>query len=464
MADSATEARKTQMRVRLRPGTATALLDIALVVVGWAPVALLTGQPIAATVYALAAPAAAYATGLYRRDAIQASAASLGRLPVAAGLGAMGALLLLAAVPPLAPLHAAAALFPLAFVGFMVAGAGSRVLLALLRRRGLFRWRVLVFGTGARAWELALLLRREGRHVGYDLVFTADRAAGPADPRLQGEAILPLGNRPLLALAREVAPDVIVVAPDERRGMRMEPFLECKIAGYPVQEYLAFMERELGRVDLKRLDLSWLVYGEGFRSGPLDRWVKRASDVVVSLLLLVLCAPLLLLGTLAVLVDDGRPVFYRQERVTRGGRSFSILKLRTMRRDAERAGAVWAAQRDPRITRVGAFLRRTRLDELPQFFNVLGGSMSLVGPRPERPEFVESLAAAIPLYRERHAVKAGLTGWAQINYPYGASIDDARSKLSYDLYYIKKFGLLLDMLIVVQTIRAVVWPKGAGAR
>jgi lipopolysaccharide/colanic/teichoic acid biosynthesis glycosyltransferase len=165
----------------------------------------------------------------------------------------------------------------------------------------------------------------------------------------------------------------------------------------------------------------------------------------------------------AVWLGDRGPVFYRQERVTKGGRRFQILKLRTMRIDAEAAGAVWAAARDSRITRAGRFLRRSRIDELPQLFNILKGDMSLVGPRPERPEFIEGLAEQLPLYRERHAVRSGLTGWAQINYPYGASLDDARSKLSYDLYYVKKHGFFLDLLIIMQTLRVVIWP-GAGVR
>ena len=195
----------------------------------------------------------------------------------------------------------------------------------------------------------------------------------------------------------------------------------------------------------------------------MGRAMKRAFDVVVSLMILVPSSPVLLLGMLAVWLYDRQSVFYRQERVTQGGRSFRILKLRTMGLDAEKGGAVWAAKGDSRVTPVGRFLRRSRIDELPQLFNVLAGDMSLVGPRPERPEFIEKLAKQLPLYHERHAVKAGLTGWAQINYPYGASLEDARSKLSYDLYYVKNFNLLLDFKIVLQTLRVVMW-AGADVR
>jgi exopolysaccharide biosynthesis polyprenyl glycosylphosphotransferase len=211
------------------------------------------------------------------------------------------------------------------------------------------------------------------------------------------------------------------------------------------------------------MDLTWLLYSEGLQLGALDRILKRGLDISVSLVILVLFAPVLLLAMLAVWVEDGGSVLYRQARVTEGGRVFRILKLRTMRMDAEKGGAVWAAAGDDRVTRTGRFLRRTRLDELPQLINVLMGDMALVGPRPERPEFVEELAPKLPLYRERHAVKAGLTGWAQINYPYGASLDDARSKLSYDLYYVKNFSIFLDLLILLQTLRVVIWP-GSGVR
>ncbi|HEY0425423.1 MAG TPA: sugar transferase, partial [Rhodopila sp.] len=174
-----------------------------------------------------------------------------------------------------------------------------------------------------------------------------------------------------------------------------------------------------------------------------------------------LTAPLILGGIIAIRWEGPGPVLYRQERVTADGKTFFIMKLRSMRVNAEAGGAVWAREKDNRITRVGNFLRRTRIDELPQLVNILRGEMSFVGPRPERPMFVKELAEKIPLYNERHMVKAGLTGWAQINYPYGASIDDARSKLSYDLYYVKNFSILFDFVILLRTLRVVLWPSGA---
>ena len=264
----------------------------------------------------------------------------------------------------------------------------------------------------------------------------------------------------MLSAARQVGADQIVVAPDERRGMNLERLLACKKAGFPVVQYLSFIEHEIRRVDIKRMELGWLVFSDGFYFGALDRVLKRGFDLIVSGAMLLLTGPLILAGIAAIRLEGRGPVFYRQERVTLDGEVFRIVKLRTMRVDAEAAGAVWAAARDTRITLAGLFLRRTRIDELPQLFNILKGEMSFVGPRPERPVFVDDLTARIPLYPERHMVKAGLTGWAQVNYPYGASVDDARSKLSYDLYYVKNFSIVFDFVILMQTLRAVLWPSG----
>jgi lipopolysaccharide/colanic/teichoic acid biosynthesis glycosyltransferase len=278
------------------------------------------------------------------------------------------------------------------------------------------------------------MLEREGGNLHYEITFLHDPELGDLDSRLRydrGVAILNADEVDVLTAARQIDADQIVIAPDDRRGMDLAGLLECRKAGFPVVEYLSFVETELRRIDLKRMELGWLVFSDGFTFSAFDRAMKRVFDLVVSFVVLVLTAPLLVAAVVAIRLDGPGPIFYRQERVTLGGRVFWILKLRTMRPDAEKAGAVWAAAGDDRITRVGAFPQRARIDELPQLFNILKGDMSFVGPRPERPMFVEELAAQIPLYHERHLVKAGLTGWAQINYPYGASVDDARSKLSY---------------------------------
>ena len=461
------------MRGRPEAGTVLLLCDALLAALAWPLVA--GAEPPGGWLLGWAAYPACfvlflYALGLYRRETLLETRRALGRAVVAALLGGLVATAALATVmlardePHPGGFWTTYALS----VGVFTATATlGRLGLSALRRRGAFRRRLLVVGAGQRAFDLIVLLRREGRMLGYDVAFLHDEATmGPVDPRLAADPecrILPHGRR-FLTAARAFGADQIVVAPDDRRGLPMESLLACRIAGFPVQEYLQFLEREIRRVDIKRLEIGWLLYSDGFVFGPLDRWLKRAIDVTVSATLLLLASPFLLLAALAVRLEDGGPVLYRQERVTRGGRVFRILKLRTMRVDAEKFGAVWATERDPRITRFGHFLRRTRIDELPQLINVLKGDMSFVGPRPERPEFVRELAEKLPLYEERHTVRAGLTGWAQVNYPYGASLDDARSKLSYDLYYVKNFSVLFDLLIILQTLRVVLWPGAAGAR
>ena len=269
-------------------------------------------------------------------------------------------------------------------------------------------------------------------------------------------------DRALARYAREVGAREIVVATDERRGMPVLQLLHCKIAGINVVDYLTFFERETRKVELEALQPSWLIFSDGFRQGVLIDAAKRAFDLTVSLALIVFTLPVILIAALAIWLEDGAPVLYRQERVGRDGQAFTLMKFRSMRVDAEAQGAPqWARNEDPRATRVGLILRKFRIDELPQLINVLAGDMSFVGPRPERPFFVEELAAAIPFYRERHSVKPGITGWAQVNYPYGASLEDARHKLAYDLYYVKNRTLFLDFLILVQTVRVILFHEGA---
>jgi sugar transferase (PEP-CTERM system associated) len=261
---------------------------------------------------------------------------------------------------------------------------------------------------------------------------------------------------------REV--EEVVLALDERRGaLPVSELVSVKILGTRVIDLSTFFERETGRVDLGSLNPSWLILSEGFRNTDQFALIfKRVFDIVISALFLIASAPILLLTAIAVKATSTGPVFYRQERVGQFGKTFNVLKFRSMRQDAEAAGAPqWAAENDPRVTSVGRFIRAVRIDEIPQIFNVLNGDMSFVGPRPERPFFVKQLANEIPLYDERHVVKPGITGWAQVNYPYGASVDDARRKLEYDLYYVKNYSLFLDILILLQTARVVLWQDGS---
>jgi sugar transferase (PEP-CTERM system associated) len=238
--------------------------------------------------------------------------------------------------------------------------------------------------------------------------------------------------------------------------------LECRIQGIPVHSLAAFSERLKGEVPLDSLKASWLIYGNGFAQGAVRTVVKRAFDLTAALVLLAVAWPFMLLTVLAIRLEDGAPVIFRQERIGRYGRSFMVLKFRSMRTDAEKDGvARWAQANDSRITRVGRFIRKTRIDELPQLFNVLKGEMSLVGPRPERPSFVEQLTEEVPYYAVRHSVKPGLTGWAQVRFTYGASLSEARRKLQFDLYYVKNHSLILDVQIILETVRVVIFGEGA---
>ncbi|MFL5284378.1 MAG: TIGR03013 family XrtA/PEP-CTERM system glycosyltransferase [Rhodopila sp.] len=451
-------------------------LDTTLVAVIWPLILWLAALPtvlpsllLCGVIYAGSDLLLLFAMGLYRRQAILDASRSLVRVPLVVGMGAalagtgLAVLSALTGTPALA--HAEqVVLFAAASLTFTACAIAARAVLRLLLRRHVLRRRLLIIGAGQRAWDLLLMLGREGSSLHDEVTLLHHQTLGAVDPRLiveRPQQIHRLENFDVAGLAASVNADIVIVAPDERRGMDLEKLLVCKKAGFPVIGYLSFVEREIRRIDLKRIELSWLVFSDGFTFSIIDRFLKRVFDLVVSAVVLLATAPLLIGGVVSILLDGPGGVFYRQERVTKDGRVFQILKLRTMRPDAEAGGAVWALQKDSRITRAGNFLRRTRIDELPQLINILRGDMSFVGPRPERPMFVAELAAHIPLYNERHMVKAGLTGWAQINYPYGASIDNARSKLSYDLYYVKNFSIAFDFVILMQTLREVLWPSGA---
>jgi sugar transferase (PEP-CTERM system associated) len=253
-----------------------------------------------------------------------------------------------------------------------------------------------------------------------------------------------------------------VVALEDRRGLPVSQLLRCKIDGINVIDYQTFCERETCRLDLDELRPSWLIFGTGFTRGIVTDLLKRFFDIFVSSIFLLATLPFTLIAALSIKFESPGPILYRQERVGLHGGSFMVLKLRSMRQDAETGGAPqWATVGDPRVTKVGAFIRKARIDELPQLINVLRGDMSFVGPRPERPFFVDQLSEAIPFYRERHCVKPGITGWAQINYPYGASLEDSRQKLSYDLYYVKNHSLFLDFIIILSTVRVILMQQGA---
>jgi sugar transferase (PEP-CTERM system associated) len=325
--------------------------------------------------------------------------------------------------------------------------------------REVIKRRILVLGTGKRAAAVRSLRRRNdiagGLVIGYVKMPGEEACAEPCIESSDSENIA--------ALARRLNADELVLAVDDRRNsLPVGDLLDCKMSGIAVTDLLSFFERETGQVRLDFLEPSWLYLSDGFGRSLLRSWGKRVFDIVAALIMLPFTLPLMALAALAIRLESGGPVLFHQPRVGVDGRVFTLHKFRSMRTDAEEDGeARWAEHNDPRVTLVGRVLRKVRLDELPQLWNILAGHMSLVGPRPERPEFVAGLAASIPYYNERHRVKPGLTGWAQIRYQYANTHEDSYRKLQYDLYYVKNYSLFIDLLILIQTAEVVMLGKGA---
>jgi len=321
--------------------------------------------------------------------------------------------------------------------------------------------RVLVLGSGSRAAEVEALLSRLGSRAGFHLVgfvLCGDEQPGRDKSKLLGDC------NALRSLVGQHRIDEIVVGVRDRRNghFPMSKLLECKLEGTGIVDLPTFFERETGYVQLNSLSASWMVFSEGFSKTGLQKFLKRAFDICVSGAMLVVTLPIMLIAALAIWLETGRPILYRQKRVGQSGQVFEIFKFRSMRVDAEKDGvARWAKKNDDRITRVGKFVRLTRADELPQLINVMRGDMSFVGPRPERPPFVHDLSRKVPFYASRHSVKPGITGWAQVRYPYGASVDDAVQKLQFDLYYVKNHSLFLDLVILFQTAQVVLFGHGS---
>ncbi|MCF1181987.1 TIGR03013 family PEP-CTERM/XrtA system glycosyltransferase [Marichromatium gracile] len=330
-------------------------------------------------------------------------------------------------------------------------------LLSYVIKPGIFKRRVLVLGAGPLA-EAVMVANPRGLDIVGLVPLQADAHERDLPKRIPYD-------RPLLRIVTETQADELVVAVKDRRGkLPIEELLDCRMAGIQVLEPQGFFEREMGVVKLDLLTPSWLMLSDGFQHGAMTMLLKRLFDVLVSVVFLVLLWPVMLITALAVAAESRfrHPVFYRQTRIGENGMPFDVVKFRSMRVDAEADGrARWATKNDSRITRVGRFIRKTRIDELPQIFNVLKGEMSFVGPRPERPEFVATLASKYDYYAARHRVKPGLTGWAQLCYPYGSSEEDALRKLEYDLYYVKNYSIFLDLLILIETVEVVVFGKGA---
>jgi sugar transferase (PEP-CTERM system associated) len=320
--------------------------------------------------------------------------------------------------------------------------------------------RVLIVGTGPTGISLTReiisrpelnlkvlgFLDEKGENIGKPLV----------NPGIIG------GIADLGALVESHNIDRVVMSLAEQRGrMPYRELLRLKFAGVSVEDAHTVFERISGRIALERLSPSWLIFSDGFRKSRFLLTAKRSFDIVASIVGILLTAPLMALTAVAILIETGRPVFFRQKRVGLNGELFEILKFRSMRQDSEKDGPAWAADGDKRITRVGSVIRKFRLDELPQFFNILEGDMSLVGPRPEQPYFCEVLEANLSFFAQRHTVRPGVTGWAQIKYQYGSSIEDSKRKLELDLFYIKHLSLSLDLAILFETVKVIVFGKGA---
>lgn len=338
----------------------------------------------------------------------------------------------------------------------------TRWLFILLVDRAKLKRRVVIFGAGQKAKKLLDDLSPSMDVIGVQIIgcVPSPTEQGVVDSRL-------LLDTPVdwLAFVKQAQISEIVISPDERRGtggdgFPLAQFLDCKIAGVPSSDALSFCERELGKIDITLLQPSWMLFSDGFKYSKRRLLAKRIFDLVLASSFFLVLWPFMLLTAIAVRLDSPGPILYHQTRVGLNGKNFRIYKFRSMRQDAEKDGAVWAKKNDSRVTRVGAFIRNTRLDELPQLYNVFAGHMSFVGPRPERPEFVSELTEKIPFYDMRHKVKPGLMGWAQLKYPYGASIEDAKNKLQYDLYYTKNHSFLMDMLIMIQTVEIILLGKG----
>lgn len=406
--------------------------------------------------FATSVQVAAIAVGVYSPESLQSLRFAIARLLVSVSLGVIFMAIMAFALPGMT-LWRSNSLYAMGLSFVYLAMA--RALLGSVVGGTAFKRRLLVLGAGKRAQRIKDLEAKRGSGFVVVGFISLDQTKKVIPEAIDRAAIYNLAD-----FVEKLATSEVVLALEERRNaLPLEDLLRIKTTGVHVNEISSFLERETGRVDLDSVNPSWLIFSDGFSAGRrISSFAKRLFDIFASALLLFLTAPLILLFAILVKLESKGPAFYRQKRVGLYSQPFDVYKLRSMRTDAEAEGkAVWATKDDPRVTRIGKFIRLVRIDELPQTWCVLKGQMSFVGPRPERPEFVADLEKKMPYYAERHMVKPGITGWAQINYPYGASIDDARHKLEYDLYYAKNYTPFLDILILIQTLRVILWPDGA---
>lgn len=347
--------------------------------------------------------------------------------------------------------------FVIAAVGILI----IRILVFKSSESGLLRSRIIFLGSGAMAQECHELAISNIGHHDYDVIGFVP--VEQEERRVLTKYVLP-SDQSMSSLAAKYNADEIVVAVQNRRGGQfpIQDLLDCKLRGVRVIDAAAFFEREACQLRVESLQPGWLVFGGGFDQSFMRRLGKRVFDMSVSAIIFLLTLPIMFLTTLFIFLEDRGPIFYQQERVGKNGRTYMVLKFRSMGINAEKAGAPqWASANDPRTTHIGKIIRKLRIDELPQIINVLRGEMSFVGPRPERPFFVDQLCKDVPFYNMRHSVKPGITGMAQVRYAYGASVEDSKQKLQYDLYYVKNNSLFLDMMILLETVQVVLLGKGA---
>mgnify|MGYP005809615853 CR=1 FL=1 len=399
-----------------------------------------------------------YINELYDPQVVRYSAEQMLRLVEALGGGCILLGLLTFAIPAI---HLRIGLILIALVVLSASASVSRFAFDAAWASGASRNRLLILGGGPLAVKVGRELNRRA-DLGFELAgFLTNGAEAPGNSSLFGSPVL--GRiEDLRSIVAEQSISRIVVALENGRGLLpVRDLVKLRARGVVIEDAHTAISALTGRVWLDIVQPSWFLYSEGFHRSRLSSAAKRLNDVVFGVTGLVLSAPLMALIALAVRLDSKGPALYRQRRVGLAGATFDVLKFRSMYIDAEARGAQWACVDDPRITRVGRFIRKYRLDELPQFVNVIRGEMSFIGPRPERPVFVDQLKEVIPYYEERHSVRPGLTGWAQVQYPYGATVEDAYRKHEYDLFYLKNMSILFDWAILIQTIRIVLFGRGS---
>ena len=412
-----------------------------------------------AAVVAIVTPVAMLSTGLYQGQIREGLAGNLLRIAIAF-LASSVLVTLIFYVNPNFFLDRG--VLGLSFVlAFFVIGTLRAIFLESVDTNA-FKKRVLVYGAGETATHIDNKLRRKSDRRGFDIVgYILLENQVCKIP----EAMLVNIDGTLLDYAKAVKIDEIIIATSEmKQAINVDELVNCKLNGIHVTDILSFFEREAGQIRIDIIDPAWLVTSEGFHQSQFRDVIKRLFDIMVSMVILAVTLPFLALTVLAIWIEDGirAPVFYSQTRIGKHGVAYNVYKFRSMRVDAEKSGkAIWASKDDDRVTRVGKIIRVTRLDEFPQILNVLNGTMSFVGPRPERPQFVEELTKEIPFYTERHLVKPGVTGWAQLLYPYGSSIADSYQKQLFDMYYVKNHSIFLDCLILLQTVEVILFGKGA---